>query len=97
MDDLEVPVEFKATALHKALFYRGAQVALDADGKGTLMVPPNKDQALLAEVREAQPGSEVTITLTVEPPAELDMAEFKGRVAQNRTVWASSRFFQVRT
>lgn len=97
MADLEVPVEFEATAQHRALFYRGAQVELDEEGKGTLMVPPNEDQALLAEVRGAQPGSEVTITLTVEPPAELRMAEFKGRVAQNRTVWADSRFFQVKT
>jgi hypothetical protein len=97
MANLEVAVEFASTAQHRALFYRGAQVVLDPDGKGSLSVPTNEDQAILAEIRGAQPGSEVTIKLAVEAPAEIQMAEFKGRVAQNRTVWASSRFFRVKS
>jgi hypothetical protein len=96
VDDLEVSVEFEATAERKALYHKGGQVELDEDGKGTLSVTPNQVEALLAEVRGAEPGSEVKITLTVDAPAQLVMADFEGRVAQNRTVWASSRFFRVK-
>lgn len=97
MADLDVPVKFDATAERRALFHKGKSVALDADGKGVLKVTPNTDEALLAELRGAQPSSDVEITLDVKAPAKLVMADFKGTVALDRTIWASSRFFRVKT
>src|SRR5262245_57300802 len=95
MANVKVAVEFKAKADFKTLFYKGNAVKLDDDGKGELSVPPNQVEVILAELRGAQPGSAVEITLKANPPAKVDMVEFKSKVAKNRTVWANNRFFRV--
>lgn len=95
MAEIEVVVEFQATAKKKFLYHRGKSIKLDKDGKGKTSATLGKDEVIVAEVRRAQPGSEVKITLAVEAPAKVDMVPFEGHVAKNRTVWVSSRYFLV--
>lgn len=94
MPDVDVSVEFKATG-SRSLFHKGERVELDDNGKGTISVTPNEDDVLVATVREAQPGSDVEIKLKVPAGTVLKMVDFTGRVAKNRTVWASNRFFRL--
>ena len=97
MAEVEVAVKFEATAERRALFHQGKPVELDEDGEGTLMATLDEDDAILAEVRGAEPGSAVKITLEAEDPAKVEMVPFVDNVAGTRTVWADSRFFRVTT
>jgi hypothetical protein len=92
-----VTIKFESSGTQKFLVHKGAFLIFDANDEGVIQVGENEFDLILFGIH-GSPGDTATITLTVKPPASLEISgnPIKGKIAQGKTVWGDNRFFRVK-